>query len=196
MTITSLEFEAFTAHVEESTAHRERECQAYLMHAAELLLPGSPTQIVGVPEDRNFFGETDLVICAAIKGDTNRTAKHAFIWELKAPQCHLFETDTKNRCHPTAAFLQGENQLLHYFHEASGNGRFRERMEVIDQDNIHIGGLVIGTRERMLKGSNEVQQAEMALRVREKYLYKAHGIRILTWDTILDFVRPIQSPSG
>lgn len=196
MIITSSEFGAFEAHVDEENSPRERECQAYLMYAAELLIPGSPTQIVGVPEDRNFFGETDLVIAADIRDDLNRVARHAFIWELKAPQCHLFEIDTKQRCRPTADFMQGENQLLHYFHEASGNGRFRERMGVIDQDNIHIGGLVIGTHERMLKGSNEVHRAEMALRVREKYLYRAHRIRVLTWDTILDFVRPIDPLPG
>jgi hypothetical protein len=191
MTLTQSEFDAFKAHVDEPVAHRERECQAYLIYAAELLLPGSPTQVVGVTEERNYFGETDLVIGAEIRDDTNRTARHAFIWELKAPQCHLFEIDTKNRCRPTDAFLQGENQLLHYFHEASGNGRFRERMGVTDQDNIHVGGLVIGTRERMLKGSAEVRKADTALRVRENYLYKTHRIRILTWDRILDFVRPI-----
>jgi hypothetical protein len=190
MAITKSEFDAFAAHVDEPDGHRERECQEYLIYAARLLLPNAPTEIEGITEERNFFGRADLVIGADIRDGTNRSARHAYIWELKAPQCYLFENDTNNRCRPTFEFLQAENQLLHYFHEASGNGRFRERMRVLDQDNIHIGGLVIGTRTRLLKGSDQVQKADTALKVREKYLYKNHQIKIWTWDSILDFVRP------
>jgi hypothetical protein len=113
--------------------------------------------------------------------------------ELKAPQCHLFEVDTDNRCRPTAAFLQAENQHLLYFHEASGNNRFRERMELVDQDNIHMGVIVIGTNARLLRGSNEIEKAETALKVRRKYFYSYHQIRILTWDDVLTYVRPAQS---
>lgn len=196
MTITGPKFEAFKAHVNEPSAFRERECHGYLKYAAKFLVPDSPTQIVSVSEDPNFFGETDFVIGAEIRSGPGRSARHAYIWELKAPQCYLFEKDTKHRCRPTAAFLQGENQLLHYFHEASGNGRFRERMGIIDQDNIHIGGLVIGTRERMLRGSNEVDKAYTALAVREKYFYRPLGIKIMTWDEILDFLNPIGALPG
>ena len=134
MTLTQAEFDVFEAYVNEADTHRERECQPFLIHAAQYLLPGSPTRVVGVMEERNFFGRTDLVIGAEIKDDTNQTSKCAYIWELKAPQCHLFEKDTQNRCRPTDAFLQGENQLLHYFHEAIGNERFRERMGIISQE--------------------------------------------------------------
>jgi hypothetical protein len=190
MTLSLSDFETLKAYVNEPRKHREKECGNYLIHAAELLLPGSPTQVVNVSEDRNFFGGTDFVISAEIRDDTNRTARHAYIWELKAPQCFLFEMDTRNRCRPTHAFLQGENQLLHYFYESSGNDRFRERVRVIEHENIHIGGLVIGTRERILKGSLEIQKADTALKIRENYLYRAHAIRVLTWDRILDFLRP------
>lgn len=190
MTLSQSDFDKFKAHVEEPVAHRERECQAYLIHAATLLLPKSPTDILSVTEERNHFGMSDFVIGADIKDGTNRSARHAFIWELKAPQCHLFEIDTSNRCRPTPEFLQAENQLLHYYHEASGNARFRERMGVVDQDNIHMGGLVIGTHARMLKGSTQTAKADIALKVREKYFYKSYQIKIWTWDSILDFVSP------
>lgn len=194
MTLSVQEFEAFKALVDEPLDHKERECQDFLIHAAGLLIPSAPTQIVELKEDRNFFGRADFIIGAEISDGALPPAKHAYIWELKAPQCHLFEFGTQNRCNPTVAFLQAENQLLHYFHEASGNDRFRQRMNVMDQDNIHIGGIVIGTRARMLRGSNENNKAHTALIVRQKYLYKAFGIRVLTWDAILDFVRPFPFP--
>src|SRR5260221_10769393 len=188
MSLTASEFAALKALVDEEDHHREVECQPYIVHAAGLLIPGTPTRIVR--EDRNFFGSTDFVVAADIRGDLNQTARCAYIWELKAPQCHLFEADTHNRCRPSAAFLQAENQLLHYYHEASGNSRFRERMSVVDEDNIYMGGLVIGTNARMFRGSTEIEKAEMALRVRKKYFYHSHKIRILTWDDVLDFLRP------
>src|SRR3712207_1472707 len=114
MTLSQAEFDVFKAHVDESRSHRERECQQYLIYAAKLLLPNSPTEIVAVTEERNYFGRSDFVIGADIRDGTNRIARHAFIWELKAPQCYLFEMDTNNRCRPTDDFLDGENQLLHY----------------------------------------------------------------------------------
>ena len=191
MTLSQAEFSAFEAYVNEADTHRELECQPYLIHAAPYLLTGTPTRLVAVTEERNFFGRTDLIIGAEVTDDTNRRSTHAYIWELKAPQCHLFEMDTQNRCRPTAEFFQGENQLLHYFHEAVGNERFRERMGIISQDNIHIGGLVIGTSARMLRGSTEIQKAETALKIRRNYLYNSHTIRIITWDRVLDFVRPV-----
>jgi Domain of unknown function (DUF4263) len=193
MTISAPEFEAFKAYVDEVSGFRERECQRYLKYAAKFLVPGTSTGIVSVPEDPNFFGKTDFVIGAELRNGLGRCARHAYIWELKAPQCYLFEQDTKHRCRPTAEFLQAENQLLHYFHEASGNGRFRERMGVIDQDNIHMGGIVIGTNERILRGSDGFEQAYTALTVREKYFYRASAIRVLTWDEILEFLNPIDT---
>ena len=190
MSLSSEQFETFRGYVEDSSRYRERECQDFLIHAAELLLPGNPSRVVGVVEERNFFGETDFIIGAEIREDTNRVSRHAYIWELKAPQCYLFEFDTKNRCRPTDAYVQGENQLLHYFYEAAGNSRFRERLGIINQDNVHIGGLIIGTRARLVKGSVEIDKADTALKVRETYLYKADSIRVMTWDRVLDFVRP------
>jgi hypothetical protein len=192
MIIPELEFETFRNHVNEPAAFRERECQPYLKYAVGFLVPDAAMDFTTVPEDPNFFGKTDFVISAVKQVGLGRTSRHAYIWELKAPQCFLFELDTQHRCRPTAEFLQGENQLLHYFHEASGNNRFRERMRIVEQDNIHIGGLVIGTRERILRGSAELEKAYTALTVREKYFYQTQGIRVVTWDEVLDFVRPVR----
>lgn len=180
----------FKSHVDEPDSHRELECQPYLIHAAELLLPAEPTRIVNQTEVHNFFGRADVVIAADLPDDTGHVSRHAFIFELKAPQCHLFETATAERCQPTREFSSAENQLLHYYNEAVGNARFRERLEVLDQDNIHPGGIVIGTLARLLRGGGNVPAARTALSVREKYLYPNRRIRVFTWDRILDFVRP------
>lgn len=190
MTLTTAEWTAFRALIDEPNDHKELECQAFLIHAAGLLLPGAPSSIVALTEERNFFGRTDFIVAADLLDDTNHTSRHAYIFELKAPQCHLFETVTANRCQPTHDFLAAENQLLHYYDEAVGNGRFRQRMNIVDQDNIHIGGLIIGTLGRLLRGGGNLPAARTALRVREKYLYQNKQMRILTWDRIADYVRP------
>jgi hypothetical protein len=189
MRLSLKEWEAFRALIEEPVAHKELECQPYLLRAADLLLPGSPSEIVGVTEERNFFGRSDFIVAADLLDGTNQTARHAYIFELKAPQCHLFESDTASRCQPTREFFAAENQLLHYYHEAAGNARFRERMGVIDQDNIHLGGIVIGKRNRLTREPHDIHAANTALRVREKYLYQSQ-IRVFTWDRILDYLRP------
>jgi len=62
MTITPSEFEAFKAHVTEPSGFRERECHSYLHYAAKFLVPETSTQIISIPEDPNYFGETDFVI--------------------------------------------------------------------------------------------------------------------------------------
>jgi hypothetical protein len=191
--ITDTEYQAFKALVDEPTSRKERECQAYLLHAAGILLPGTPLDMQSITEERSYFGTADFVIAATIQDDLNREVRSAYIWELKAPQCSLFERDNNNRYRPTEDFLSAENQLLHYAHQAMGDQVFRARMQVMDHTNIRIGGIIIGTRARFLRGSAEpmdVQKADTALKVREEYLYKSHSIRVLTWDRILDYVHP------
>lgn len=190
MTLTTAEWASFRALIDEPKVHKELECQAYLIHAAGLLLPGDPSSVVAATEERNFFGRTDFIIAADILDDTNQISRHAYIFELKAPQCHLFETATTNRCQPTRDFMAAENQLLHYYDEAVGNGRFRQRMNIVDQDNIHIGGVIIGTLGRLLRGGGNLPAARTALKVREKYFYPSKKLRVLTWDRISDYLRP------
>lgn len=190
MSLSQPEWDAFKALIDEPNAHKELECQPYLKHAAGLLLPHPATQITNVMEDRSYFGRTDLVIAADLLDGTNHTARHAYIFELKAPQCRLFQADTRNRCKPTKEFLEAENQLLHYFHEAAGNGRFRQRFDIMDEDNIHIGGIIIGTQERLVKSGGDFAKARTALSVRKKYLYAKSSIEVFTWDRVADFLRP------
>jgi hypothetical protein len=193
LALAEAEFQAFKALIDEPRRRTERECQNYLSYASGLLLPGTPLDTTVITEERNYFGTADFVIAATIRDDTSRVVRAAYIWELKAPQCYLFERDNKNRCRATKDFLSAENQLLHYAHQAISDQNFRSRMQVMDHTNIRIGGIIIGTRERFMRGptgSMDVQKADTALNIREHYLYKSHGLRVLTWDRVLEYVRP------
>jgi hypothetical protein len=126
--------------------------------------------------------------------DIGNEERVAFLWELKAPQCYLFEYDNNNhRCRPTLDLVKAENQLLHYVEEAVGSESTRTRLGVMNRDNIRPGGIIIGAKNTMLRGSRNVRdidKASTALRLRRDRFYLAQGIRILLWDRVLDAVRP------
>jgi hypothetical protein len=185
----------FEALVQTNEGQTELKCAKYLHYAAEFLVHGTPTKITTGAEDRNYFGSADFIVSAVLNNDRRQSVAFAYIWELKAPQSYLFEyDDNQNRCRPTKEFAKAENQLLHYFHLASGDQDFRQRFGVMDHRNIKLGGIIIGrSTDRMLKAAAseaDIPKANMALSVRDNFLYAAQSIRVLTWDRILDFVRP------
>jgi hypothetical protein len=189
------DFNNFEALVNVDHERNELKCAAHLHNAAADLMGGTPVRISTQREDRNFFGSTDFIVAATMLDDRRSEANCAVIWELKAPQCFLFEQDdNKNRCRPTHDFVKAENQLLHYAHLAMNDANFRQRFDVMDTRNIRIGGIIIGrSRDKLLREGNsreQIRQATLALSIRESFLYQSHGIRVLTWDRILDFVRP------
>jgi len=143
---------------------------------------------------RSYVGDADIVLVADLVTDTGGTDKVAFLWELKAPQCHLFEyDDNKRRCRPTSDLVKAENQLLHYVEEAVGSDTTRQRLGVMSRKDIRPGGIIIGTQQSLLRSPNlsqDIALAETALRLRRERFYEPHGIRILLWDRILDAVRP------
>lgn len=187
------EFAAFEGYVR-SDAHTERECQRYLPYANEILLPNTTTSHESISEEPHYFGRTDFIVFGNFRDDVGTIKRFAYIWELKAPQCFLFERDdSQRRCRVTKDFIKGENQLLHYFHQAMNDDLFRQRSGLESRDCIRFGGIIIGTDEKKIdhRGDlSDVAKAEMALGLRMEYLYRANGIRIMTWDRILDFVRP------
>jgi hypothetical protein len=189
------DFLAFEALVNDNQSFNEIKCGSYLHHAAPLLLPGTPLEFTADREDRNYFGSTDFVIAAKLRDDQMGETISAFIWELKAPQCYLFEPDNnKNRFRPTIDYVKAENQLLHYYHQAVGDSVFRQRFGIMDTKNIKLGGVIIGrSSDRLAKDINtsiDRSNAQMALDVRRNYLYQAFGIRVLLWDRILAFLKP------
>lgn len=195
MTISHGDFAHFESLVLEDTRHTEIECGNYLHHAASFLLPATTIRTATHREERNYFGPSDFVVSGTLLNDRNQEEDAAYIWELKAPQCYLFEfDDNKNRCRPTADFIRAENQLIHYVHQAAGDQNFRYRFNIVDHRNVRPGGIIIGrSQDRMLKGnasSDDTRKANLSLSIRENLLYAAQRIRILTWDRILRFVQP------
>lgn len=194
MALTTAEFATFEALVRDTTGKRELECRPYLQHAENLLIEQSLRSTVQFHEVRSYAGDADLILAADVMTDTGETERMAFLWELKAPQCYLFEyDDNKHRCRPTPDLVKAENQLLHYVEEAVGNESTRMRLGVMNRTNIRPGGIIIGAKNTMLrtpKDIRDVDKASTALRLRRERLYHAQGIRVLLWDRVLDAVRP------
>ena len=193
--ITFPDYQVFEKLVITDDKHTELECSKYLHYASAYLIPQTTLRIDISQEDRNYFGSTDYVVSGDVLTDTNNKETFAYIWELKAPQVYLFEyDDNKNRCRPTIDYVKAENQLIHYTDQAKADENFRKRFGVMDTRNIRPGGIIIGrSTDRMLKGAankTDFLKASHSLSVRSNILYAHGGIRILTWDRILSFVRP------
>lgn len=175
--------------VEDDKRRAETECARCLVSVSDMLVLGTPLTTSSYLEVPNFFGKTDFIVAADVLDEQGNARRRAFIWELKAPQCYLFERDDSQvRFRPTKDFVKAENQLLHYANEIVGNDPFRQRFRVMDPSDVRLGGIIIGRWDRLFSGAAQgldAQNAESALRLRERYLYALHGIRVFTWDGIL-----------
>jgi len=194
MALTQKEYEDFQNLVGDNDANHELGCRPYLEHAEHLLVQRTLRSTARFTEIRSYVGDADLVVVAEITNDNGSPETWAYFWELKAPQCFLFEyDDSKNRCRPTADLVKAENQLLHYVDEAVANENTRKRLGVMDSKNIRPGGIIIGTTDTMLRSprdKNDVTKALAALQLRRERLYRAENIRIVTWDNVLEEVKP------
>lgn len=194
MALTQEEYEKFKALIHDKNAKHELDCRPFLEHAEHLLVQRTLRSSARFTEVRSYVGDADLVVVAEITNDNREPETWAYFWELKAPQCSLFEyDDNKNRCRPTSDLVKAENQLLHYVDEAIANDNTRKRLGVMDGNNIRPGGIVIGTKDTMLrraKNPGDVEKAMDALKLRRNRLYRAEEIRVVTWDHILEEVKP------
>jgi hypothetical protein len=189
-----VEFSRFEALVFEKTRYTETECESYLAQAAGFLVPGTPIDLSALRQDRNYFGSSDLTVTVSMLDELMAISNSAYIWELKAPQCYLMEyDDSKTRCRPTAELIKAENQLLHYGHESQYNDAHRARLKILDRDRIKLGGIVMGTKDRLLKGGSgpgDIERATNSLNIRKRYFYEPNNIRIITWDRLVEYLRP------
>ena len=146
---------------------------------------------------RNYFGTSDVTIVAYLLNETMQRLDYASIWELKAPHCYLMEfDDAKTRCRPTLDLIKAENQLLHYGHESQNNDAHQVRLQIMDRDRIRLGGIVIGTRDKILKGATgvgDIERATNSFNIRKKYFYEPIGMKVVTWDRIIEYLRPQQA---
>jgi len=177
------------------THHKESECKELLTHARDILVKATPSRYIDQDSEyRGHTGDSDyLVICATLD-EAGQECIEAYVWEAKAPQCFLFEPDTETRVRPTKEFVSAENQLLHYFAELQDSEQFKEEFNITHHENIKLGGIIIGSRKRLVKSSSYSQSKttrlfKRALNVRKRYLYGQSGIKVMTWDDILDYLK-------
>jgi hypothetical protein len=136
-------------------------------------------------------GNSDYVISGFVEQATGTRSVKAYIWELKAPQCFLFDKDTENRLIPSRELFQAENQLLNYFEDIKGSERLRARFGICHPTDIVLGGIIIGCNKTKVNGDFSNPETGMKLyveaeRIRNHYFYNPWGIKLITWDTILD----------
>lgn len=175
--------------------HKEFECKEFLTHARDILVKATPSRYIDQESEyRGHTGDSDYLVVCATLDEAGQECIEAYVWEAKAPQCFLFEPDTRTRVRPTKEFVSAENQLLHYFDELQGSEQFREDFNITHHENIKLGGIIIGSRNRLVKSNSySVSQTtrlfRRALNLRKRYLYGQSGIKVMTWDDILDYLK-------
>lgn len=185
------ELQAFISDID----HKEFECKEFLTHARDILVKATPSRYIDQESEyRGHTGDSDYLVVCATLDEAGQECIEAYVWEAKAPQCFLFEPDTKTRVRPTKEFVSAENQLLHYFDELQGSEQFREEFNITHHENIKLGGIIIGSRNKLVKSNSySVSQTtrlfKRALNLRKRYLYGQSGIKVMTWDDILDYLK-------
>lgn len=174
----------------------ELECKKYIEHTKELLLKGVIEFRHTEPEYRGHVGDSDYVLSGLVSMTGDIKCVRVNIWELKAPQCYIFQEDTKNRLKPSFDLIDAENKLLHYYQEQKGNDQFRQDFEVIHPDDVCLGGIIIGCNRTKVIGKYEDRKKEIlyqrAIYTRNLF-YKPAGITLYTWDQILEHLRPAEA---
>jgi hypothetical protein len=180
--------------------NKELECRAYLKYARDLLVDVTTATFLEEAEEyRGHSGNSDyLIVCRAVDAAGIETNK-AYLWEVKAPQCFLFEHDTNNRVRPTKEFISAENQLLHYYEESRGSTQFRDEFRITHPDDVKLGGLIIGSKRTWVRGGNYdastlARLYKRALDLRRRYLYGNSGIKVMIWDHFLDYLKKQEAP--
>ncbi len=164
-------------------------CRKYLKHTPQILFNKSVIALINFDEeDRGSSGDSDYVISGIVKNDAGSEYNLAYIWEVKAAQCYIFEEETKNRLKPSSDLVKAENQLINYYNDKKGDEKFRNRFKITHSNFVKIGGIIIGSNKTLIK-SKKIKSKQTFLEassLRENTLYKSPGIRLIIWDTILD----------
>ncbi|WP_064831626.1 Shedu anti-phage system protein SduA domain-containing protein [Rhizobium phaseoli] len=193
MPISAEEYAEFE-RLADDESHRERECTRFLEEATDLLLPSTPVATIHIAlEQRSPYGRSDYIVVADIRSDTGQQERHMVFWELKAPQCHLVEIDDSNtRYRPTKDLVKAETQLLHYVHQAAGDRDLLERYDIRYTANVIAGGIIIGRDNRLVRPGAGVDPAaaQHSYRIRQTHIYNKVQIRVMTWDRIMNLVKP------
>lgn len=184
------------ALINETASQRERECHQYLKNVPEVLLRNPSIDVSSVRSGyATPSGISDYIVAALISAEGGYWCRRAYIWELKAPQCYIFEADTSNRLKPTKELISAENQLLHYYQDCKGMDIFRDEFEITSGDEIYMGGIIIGsdrTKVDAAAGFYDEDRKQYlykkALRVRINNFYNCCNIKLYTWNAILELL--------
>ena len=187
----------------DESSHKEIECRAYLENTKEKLVKNPPDRFIRFePEYRGHTGDSDLIITCEVVNDAGVRCIEAYIWEVKSPQCYIFEYDNNNRVKPTKDLISAENQLLHYYEEYKKSETFKQEFGISNSDNIYIGGIIIGQKHRLVKPNTRYNSEDKrnslytrAINCRKEHFYKASRIDFIIWDRILDLLRSDQAVS-
>ncbi|MBP0610725.1 MULTISPECIES: DUF4263 domain-containing protein [Burkholderia] len=194
----ALPHEALRWHIAQE-ARQEIECQSYLQDASALLITGLDAVVeVSRREQQMMVGRADYFIIYRGFDMNRRPGRFASVWEVKAPQCYVFDEDTQERLSPSTDLVHAETQLMYYVAEMRGNQMLRERYEIRSDDDIQFGGVIIGCDERMVrrKARSLITDEQMqrlvdeAMRLRTKTFYRPNQMRLLTWSALVEHLTP------
>ncbi len=199
----SSEYECLKELVYSDDGNKEKECQPFLEHVPNILLGQYMSKFDNITstrferESRLPSGDNDVLQGFSVRDDTGRTVNHLVVWEVKAPQCSPFRITTNNRAAPTADLIEVENQLLHYFHDLKSNAAIKDEFEIVNEDNIHLGGIIIGREDKLISGGGQfslTDERKLALYrrakgYRETYFWSP-AINFKLWDSVLANLKP------
>lgn len=176
----------------ENDTPNEIECRKYLSYAKELFVKVTPIKFLAETDEyRGHSGDSDYIIACTACNEAAIQSNQVYIWEVKAPQCYVFEEDIKNRVKPSKDFISAENQLLHYYEESKNSDQFRSEFEITHPENVYLGGIIIGSKKTLVKSKTYSKDRayllyRRALELRQRYLYGFSGIKVMIWDAILN----------
>jgi hypothetical protein len=180
--------------IETNETQDELECRKYLACIEDYLFK-KDTLVNVVYSERETpvnAGKTDYIISGIIGNNpVIAECSRTYIWELKAPQYYLFRKDGENRLCPTKELFEAENQLLNYYHDLKYDLKLVARFKAGHPINVFVGGIIIGSKERTVKGDFEENKkstlAGEAYAIRNEYFYRQNDLWLLTWTDVLNY---------
>jgi len=180
-------------HINDTSGHREKECQPYLLHIPDFLCRETPKRVLAQGrEEASRYGYSDYCVSAIISdGSTERRV--VYVWEVKAPQSYILEFDDHpKRLRPTKDLIKAETQLFHYVEEFRQSRSFREWFHLDTMGTIVPAGIIIGSDQTLVKRSTTYNYTSDELKrlysismyARNTHLYNRAAIAVKIWEWV------------
>lgn len=173
----------------------EHKCRDFLKHVHHVLVGAQ--LIHSTTYEQEFptqTGPNDYLICAKVDSGIGTTERIVVVWELKAPQCPMFVTDSQARLKPSKDLFDAENKLFNHYHQLKSNRAMQDQFQLTSDSQIKLGGIIISREDKLVAGIKKSKTVErkfqLARSVRQQYVFKPHGMRLLSWDYIVNCLRP------